>query len=211
MVAARTLALALLAGGLAASCATFEIDGAELGTPTPPPETSGTPTPAATPPPESRPVSFVHDCESGVLDIWQTAAGSAPELHLVGLYTGMTPPLGTASMRVKLDRPGRMILVVSAYDATRWTIEPGPSTQLLQVIHNGYEDQTVLAPMGVPVVDRSGLERIVGSAYEWTDPDTAILVAAVENFTGLPLYSFGGCYTAANVTLGTAAGLSLSP
>lgn len=214
MVASRTFALALIAAAVTASCATFEIDGAELGTPTP--GGSGTPTPAPTspppPPPGHVPVSFVHDCESGIIDSWQRTTGASPELHVVGLYTGVAPAAGTPpATRVKLVRPGPMVLVVSAYDTTRWTIEPGPETQLLQVIHNGYEDQVVNAPMGVSIVDKSGLERIVGSAYQWIDPDTGVLVAAAEALTGLSLYSFGGCYTAGNVTVGTAASLSPAP
>jgi len=129
------------------------------------------------------------------------------ELHVVGLYdpySSDTNTLGPAN--VHIDRPGSVVLFLSAYTQTDWTVTAGPNTDLVAVYAHGYGPQTVSAPAGVATTafsfETDG--QFLGCGYEYPDKDptsgceTPELLAAVSQYTQLPVSSFHGCYAAAD-------------
>ncbi len=128
-----------------------------------------------------------------------------PELLVIGVYETRNDhsfdyhPTGEASVRD--TRPEPHVLVLSSYEPTHWTIEADASSGLTEVILNGYHEQTVSAPGGVAVIDRSGLGNYFSACgYTWPSDDqgcdTPALVGGAEALSGRPLSSFNGCYRA---------------
>ena len=137
------------------------------------------------------------------------------ELHVLTVYEsrgdhayGYHP---TGEARVEVTRSAPVILVLSSYEPTHWTVS-GDSAQIELVILNGYHTQTLTIADGVTVIDRSGLEEgnTILSACSYGDDsdgcDTTSLISGAEALAGEPVTSLIGCYHASSFTVGDAAG-----
>ncbi len=122
----------------------------------------------------------------------------APEVHVLGIYETSSNHSTVGEARVAIERPGRHVLVLSAYEATSWRIRLGANTRIREVRLLGYEDQTVdLA--NVPVTRGPGC----GYSYPYNGGgcDTDALLAGVKAHSGLDVTTFHGCYQASQWTL----------
>jgi hypothetical protein len=126
----------------------------------------------------------------------------AIETHVFGIQ-GV--PGGRAS--VHIARPGKHAVVVSAYDATTWTITAGPGVELEAIYAVGYEKQTIVGPRGVPAVAES---KVQGDPYQcgygWPESggpecNTEELINLVEKRVHA-VTSYHGCASATSFTLG---------
>jgi hypothetical protein len=113
-------------------------------------------------------------------------------------------PTGTATVHIRRTVPH--VLVLSAYEPTKWTLDVAPGARIERIILNGYHPQKVGGvPAGVPVVDRSGSGYLSACAYQWPDDDqgcdTPALVSGVEGLTSRKLTAFAGCYRGTEFTL----------
>ncbi|MBL0212829.1 MAG: hypothetical protein IPQ07_02985 [Myxococcales bacterium] len=115
------------------------------------------------------------------------------ETHVIGIYKGFHD-----SATVHVTRPGKQALVLSAHDATRWTVTTGPGVELEAIYAVGIYAQHVSAPAGVRVVADSREEAgpyACGYTYPQagTDCNTDNLLKLVEKKVHPPT-SFHGCY-----------------
>jgi hypothetical protein len=117
-------------------------------------------------------------------------------------------------VQVRIARPGRVALVLAAYEPTDWHLVVDPQTQLESVLLMGMHMQTVDGvPAGVPVgvetvcLDGAGgaCDQMTGlnvpvAGIEWPmntgGGDTQGFVEYIEARTCLPLEVFSGAYTA---------------
>jgi hypothetical protein len=145
---------------------------------------------------------FILDCNTGAgytVTGFDDPTPAAPSLRILSIYGS---PTGTAVVNV--TRPERLILVLSAYESTHWTVTVAPDALLERVILNGAEEQTATVPAGVPVENRSPwalsfCPDAECNGYRYPDNgdgDTDLLISAAEQATGLCLTSFHGCYDA---------------
>src|SRR4051812_27355379 len=116
------------------------------------------------------------------------------ETHVIGIRQGYN-----GAAQVHVSRPGKQALVVSAHDATRWTITVDPGVELEAVYAVGIAKQTVVAPAGVRVVEDSKQEGgPYACGYTWpasgTDCNTESLLKLVEKRVH-PVTSFHGCFS----------------
>jgi hypothetical protein len=133
-----------------------------------------------------------------------TNCGS-PEVHVVSIYETSSNHSGVGHARVAIERPGRHVLVLSAYEATSWHITLAHNARVHAVHLIGYEHQTVDLP-NVPVTYDQGC----GYSYPYNGGgcDTNALFDLVKARANLGLTTFHGCYQASQWTLhpdGTAA------
>lgn len=124
-----------------------------------------------------------------VLSVYETHSGHGPNYH----------PPGAASVRDSRANPHALVL--SSYEPAHWTIDADAASGLTEVILNGYHKQTVSVSDRVKVVDRSGVGNYFSACgYAWPNNnggcDTPGLVSGAEEFSGLSLSSFDGCYQA---------------
>ncbi|MBK8255971.1 MAG: hypothetical protein IPK82_25305 [Polyangiaceae bacterium] len=132
------------------------------------------------------------------------------ELHVVGLYDSFDAANNTdGAANVHIDRPGTVVLFLSAYSATDWNVTAGPDTELVEVIAHGYHPQSVNAPSAasVSVLSFETDGTFIGCGYEIPDMDptsgceTGPLLSGIEGLTGLSVSSFHGCYAMSDVTI----------
>lgn len=124
------------------------------------------------------------------------------ETHVFGIYSA---PAGKAT--VHIARPGRHALVVSAHDATTWTITAGDGAVIEGVYAVGIAAQTVKAPAGTKVESES---RETGGAqacgYSWPYDgqgcDTRQLLNLTSKIINHGATSFHGCQVAGSFVLG---------
>lgn len=140
-------------------------------------------------------------CGGYGLSTYSVAVPTQPELHLIGVYQ----PDGGGAIDVDLQRGGDQIVVLSSYAAVQWNLTAAPGVNVTQVVLNGYELQGLTGFAG-PVDNRSPAGNWLGAyGYAWPaatgGSDTAALVQAVEQLTGLTLTSFTGCYESAGFRL----------
>ncbi len=149
----------------------------------------------------------VHGCvlgSGGASQYEEPPAPGTTQLHVVGVFTSR----GTANtgrrgnIRIGVTRPGRSVLVLSAFETTRWVVTADPGVTLERVILNGLAEQSASVPAGVPVevhsVAQTGESLGDFNAYEWPSYHTTDLVDAAEELTDLTLTSFRGCYESAS-------------
>jgi hypothetical protein len=143
------------------------------------------------------------------------------ETHVVGVYDGGNsgePGGGTGGtdtgtgaggdgIVLRGERPGRHVLVVSAFEAATWRLEMAPGAKVEAVYAVGYGRQTVLgAPADAKVVTESrdeGTSYACGYAYGVNTPvcDTQQLL----NLVGKRVHaasSFAGCKSATQFRIG---------
>lgn len=139
---------------------------------------------------------------------------SGAEVQVVGVYEtrsdhgGGSHPVGVG--RVKVERPGDQILVVSSYEPTEWQIEVAPGVNLVAVYAAGYHRQSVKLPEGsnakVKAVSAEAGETSVACGYRLpSEPrgcQTEQLLQWAEDETGIAPTSFRGCYRATRWTIG---------
>jgi hypothetical protein len=161
------------------------------------------------------------ECASEDLTTYKAPGSSTPELHVVGIYESRSDhtfsfrPQGEASVHV--TRPGSVVVGVTSYEPTRWTITAAPDTKILSVIALGYHAQELSVPIGAEVsihtYDQG--DSVVGCAYVWPSDDqgcdTPGTVAAMEEKSGLSLNSFQGCYTGTSFVVGGEPAAAPSP
>ncbi|HEU4535604.1 MAG TPA: hypothetical protein VFS00_15860, partial [Polyangiaceae bacterium] len=145
-----------------------------------------------------------HACGEGRYDHYEEVTPSGAALHVVGIYT--PPPSGEVT--VDVTRPGPSVLVLSAYEATRWVVNVAPGATVERVILSGYYAPTAQVPEGVPVEVHSydsdgdgeadGGGSAFGFAYQWPGVATTEVVSNAEAASGRGLTSFRGCYEGAS-------------
>lgn len=150
---------------------------------------NATPVPYAEPP--------AHGCEGG--DAAYTTHFPGPDgelpLHFIGIYeagprSGHAGRGRSGEILIRLERPGKMVLALSAYARTRWRISAAPEVELQRILLTGYEDQSVDGVGDVPVEKLGSVE----SAYRWPSVGATVATRAAEKASGATLASFRGCY-----------------
>jgi len=125
------------------------------------------------------------------------------ETHVFGIHHAFN---GVATIHV--SRPGTHAIVVSAHDATEWTITAAPGVTIEAVYAVGVGRQTINAPRGVAAVAESKAQGDpYQCGYEWpasTTPEcnTEELINLVEKRVHA-VTSYHGCYATNEFTLGT--------
>lgn len=139
----------------------------------------------------------VHGCRTAAgyeYNHYEEARGGVgrTQLHVVGIYE----PAPEGSVEVRVKRQGASVLVLSAYDATRWNVVIEPGAVVQKILVSGYHEQSVDAPPGIPVEVRSYDQTFsyLGFGHAWPSHKTTDLVDTAEGLTGLELTSFRGCY-----------------
>ncbi|MGE0550808.1 MAG: hypothetical protein AB7O24_26200 [Kofleriaceae bacterium] len=123
------------------------------------------------------------------------------ETHVVGVFDS---PTNDVILRV--DRPGKHAIVVSAHEGTNWKVEAAPGAKIEAIYAVGYGKQTVKAPAGVRVVTESrdqGGPFACGYAWNASTPecDTDNLMNLVRYRVHEPT-SFHGCKSATEFRIG---------
>lgn len=140
---------------------------------------------------------YILDCNSsGGYEVTSRIAPveSEPALRVLAMYeTGATS--GTGQATVHVARQERVVLVLSAYEQTNWTVTVAPGATLERVVLVGCESQTATVPVGIPV-ETAPLSLLGCGAFEFPSEDADLLIAYAEQATGLCLTSFHGCYDA---------------
>ncbi|WP_437965972.1 SPRY domain-containing protein [Sorangium sp. So ce260] len=126
------------------------------------------------------------------------------ELHILGIYERGE---GGPKAAVHVSRTTEMVLALSSYSFTQWTVTVDPGAQLQGIVLVGHEPSRVTAPSGIPIStiiyneDGSRIEP----GYTWPNApggiDTPDLIRSVEEITGLTMTSFGGCFDGASFTV----------
>ncbi|MFO0728263.1 MAG: choice-of-anchor D domain-containing protein [Myxococcota bacterium] len=186
---------------------------------------------SADPPPPSAPVDALCDNSQpcGGLTAFESAAQDPTQLIVLGLYDSgsaaswvwgtdaqgnpIQVPTGAGhngSTLVRVQRPGRIHLVLSAYEPTDWTLEVAPGSTLAAISLYGMHLQTVTGvPSGTPLEvhtictggDGGNCPGFTGenfpvAAHQWPfdigGGDTQGFIDMVEAQTCLPLRIFGG-------------------
>lgn len=176
-------------------------------------------------------------CDAGQpcagITTFDSSSGATPELVILGAYdTGSRSswtwgtdaqgnpvevsvgPGQNGSTLVEVKRPGRVVLVLSAYEPTDWTVRADANTELVSVSLYGMHLQSVTGvPAGVPVDvhtictggDGGNCPGATGEnfpiaphvwPFDLGGGDTQGFVDAMEARFCLPLETFGGAYTA---------------
>jgi hypothetical protein len=127
---------------------------------------------------------------SGEFSSFIATQASSPELVVFGKYESGDDQ--AALVRVTKKEP--IILALSSYEPTTWTLELAPGAHVVRLLVSGAHAQTVAgAPPGVAV-------ETVSKAYGYRWPsgpagsDTPGVIAGFERATGMKLGAFGGCY-----------------
>lgn len=122
------------------------------------------------------------------------------ETHVIGIYEGYN---GTATVHVA--RPGKHALVLSAHEATHWTVTVAPGVEIEAIYATGVHRQAVTAPRGMRVVtEYKDAGDPYGCGYAYPSAGTA---CNTENLLDLvkarvhEVTSFHGCYHGAIWTL----------
>jgi hypothetical protein len=124
------------------------------------------------------------------------------ETHVIGIYE---TPDGDVTLRI--DRPGRHALILSAYMPTTWNVTTGPGAQVEAIYAVGYHRQTVKAETGIKVVTDShddGGPYACGYSWPSNDPscDTDQLLRLTGKVINHDATSYHGCYDASSWHMG---------
>lgn len=135
---------------------------------------------------------------------------SCVEYHAFGVYDASSydGPGGyyAGAATVRIERPGKHVIALSAYEATNWTIETSAGAEITAILLLGYNDQNVAAPGDPTITDLSTDDDYPSCGYSLPyngeGCDTNELLAFEASWAGRPLTSFHGCYQATAFTLG---------
>lgn len=119
------------------------------------------------------------------------------ETHVIGVYD----PGGDST--VVIMRPGKHVLVMSAFAATTWHVTAGPETTLEHVYAVGQHRQIVDVPAGVDVLTESADDGgAAANGYAYPDVNTEHLLQLAAKRVHHAATSFHGCYAATQWTIG---------
>lgn len=119
------------------------------------------------------------------------------EVHVIGVSDG-----GDSST-VILQRPGRHILVLSAYEATTWNVEVREGATLERVYAVGHYPQRVQANVAAKITTESLMEGGAGTTgYKLGDKATEALLKLTSIRVDRHATSFHGCFGASRWTIG---------
>ncbi len=143
---------------------------------------------------------LVAECTGGAPSIYDGVC-AARELHVVGHYQP-----STGEVTVTVARTGvPVVLALVSYEPTTWNVEIPLGVEVERIVVDGLNPQVLVAPPGIPVLDRSGAGG-VACAFRWPFDsggcDTEGLVASLEALTGLRPTSFMGCYEGVGYRVG---------
>lgn len=153
-------------------------------------------------------------CTLGGFTLHRTSTTCSTELIVLGVYQG-TPTINAQNIvRVNIKRTTPMVLVLSAYAATRWDIVAAvPGTQIRKVIVSGYEDQqtSLIGPNNWAMTDFVTrfpyTSNWLGCGFEYPgqmmpgECITSSLITAAEQLSGSRLSLYAGCYEASSFTI----------
>ena len=118
---------------------------------------------------------------------------SATEVHFVGFYEGNGGTGGPATINVtRVGTP--IILVLSAYENTQWTVTAAPGVTIQSIILSSYDPQTIVStPPGVPVTtfDVNTGSNLFGSTPDDLVGRLEILAATIQLAGALPTTTLG--------------------
>jgi len=103
-----------------------------------------------------------------------------------------------------LERPGKHLLVLSAYQPTSWNVQvkSGVGATLVGVYAVGYYPQKVNANVATQINTESKMEGGAGATgYMYPDSSTEALLKLTSIRTSLHATSFHGCYAASKWTI----------
>jgi hypothetical protein len=140
---------------------------------------------------------------SYILSTYDSGVATTPELHIVGVYE--PNPRGTP-ITVDIDRAADVKLVLSSYEPVTWNLVVSSSTNLTDVVLNGYNTHSVTGAGSATILDRTGGGTYWSAcAYGWPSTtggcDTPSLVSAAESWAGVVTRSFTGCYNASDFAI----------
>jgi hypothetical protein len=123
------------------------------------------------------------------------------ETHVIGVYQ---TPHGDGT--VEIDRSGKHVLILSAYEATTWHIKTAPDAELEHVYAVGYHRQAVdlSEAHGTPTVRIDSMDKngTFACGYSWPADggacDTDGLLELASERTSHDVNSFAGCFEASN-------------
>jgi hypothetical protein len=104
------------------------------------------------------------------LDRYVAEPRAGSELHVVGIYDAVRAPGASASrFEIEVRRKTPMVLVLSAHEATEWSVRAAPGARIEAVLVTGYHAQSAQVPAGVRLTSRSYAEdgSFFGNAYMW--------------------------------------------
>jgi len=168
---------------------------------------------------ESPPI-VIEDCPSpSPHHAYFSGVQDEPELAVIGVYETRNDHSGadyhpTGEAIVQVDRAGPLVLVLSSYEPTHWTVVAAPDTQIDAIYLIGFHHQSADAPVGIPVTaytvadgnvldDSRGQPVVTAVAWprDFGGGNTPGLVEVAQRLSGLALTSFAGCYRATEFTL----------
>jgi hypothetical protein len=133
---------------------------------------------------------------------------AAPEVHVIGIYETSSSHSGsyhpTTDARVRIERAGDQVLVLSSYEPVRWYIDVATNVRLQAVHFIGYYNQT-LASAHDNIVVTADIATNAACGYSWPYSgggcDTLVMLEVARNRTAREIKSFHGCYQASEWTL----------
>lgn len=129
---------------------------------------------------------------------------SEVEVHVIGVNdVGDGGGDGGGGGTIILSRPGRHMLVLSAYAATTWEVQVSPEATLDRVYAVGHYPQTVTTNVTTKINTESEVEGGAGATgYAYPDQSTDALLKLASIRLKLHATSFHGCYSASKWTIG---------
>lgn len=119
------------------------------------------------------------------------------EVHVIGVSDG------GGESTVILSRPGRHILVVSGFAATRWNLDVRPGATLERVYAVGHYAQSVVTNVDTHVMTESAVEGGAdANGYMYPDQDAVALMRLAALRVARHPTSFHGCFAATRWTIG---------
>ena len=130
------------------------------------------------------------------------------EVHVIGIYQSMEKYYNygylIGKVNVKIEEPGKHILVLSANDMTTWRIELASGVTLEAIHLIGFNKQAVIAPYDTMVMTNlTGQNGACGYTWPYTNDgcDTNKLLSLARQYAGGEITSYYGCYNASRWTI----------
>jgi hypothetical protein len=128
----------------------------------------------------------------------------SPEVYVLSVYESQrNGAQGEATVNVTRSAP--LVLVLSSYEPTHWTVFGDENAHIEQVILSGYHPQSATVDAGVEVIiDRSRAATgvvalsLCGYGDDSGGCDTRSLIAGAEQLSGQPVTELAGCYRASS-------------
>jgi hypothetical protein len=149
---------------------------------------------AATPtPPTGSKVRVTSNCQG--FTHHEGVVTTGPRLVLIAHYAE------TNGSDVLVETSAPIVLVLSSYEASHWTIRfAKPGTSISRILLNGAESPQLVDYQPLKLEQHQGTDYFGNVGWVWpgnpleNGDDTQALVASIESATRLTLAAFGGCY-----------------